>query len=192
MKILRAKLFCRHLFWMVIWFLALHMEDLSWGLATIFMCPNVLWGLDFQSRPPQFLQVHFFVLATNFAFNLTFGGRKAGAHCGHPEMRNTSASLFLTMGRIKPAVFSDWRLWYRALCFILLHYAEMGSVLTWAWPVRWKSVSAEPPPQTQVVSWGILGQKAPLMQTSYCHSWREIVAAWSFQSAFERSRWNDF
>lgn len=62
MKILWAKLFCRHLFWMVIWLLTLHMEDLSWGLAAIFMCPNVFWGLVFQSRPPQLLQVQFLSL----------------------------------------------------------------------------------------------------------------------------------
>lgn len=94
MKVLWAKLFCRHLFWMVIWFLALHMEDLSWGLAAVFMCPHVFWGLVFQSRSPQLLQVQFFVLATNFAFKVAFGAGKAAltsvcrtARCGgQPEL----------------------------------------------------------------------------------------------------------
>lgn len=93
MKMLWAKLFCRHLFWMDIWFLTLHMEDLSWGLAAIFTCPNVFWGLVVQSRPPQLSQVQFFVLATNFAFKVTFGEGKArltvacrtARHSGHPE-----------------------------------------------------------------------------------------------------------
>lgn len=62
MKILRAKLFCRHLFWMVIWFLALHMEDLSWGLATIFMCPNVLWGWIFKAGLLSFCRCIFLSL----------------------------------------------------------------------------------------------------------------------------------
>lgn len=55
MKILWAKLFCRHLFWMVIWLLTLHMEDLSWGLAAVFMCPNVFWGWFFKAGLLSFL-----------------------------------------------------------------------------------------------------------------------------------------
>lgn len=53
------------------------------------MCPHVFWGLVFQSRPPQLLQVQFFVLATNFAFKAAFGAGKAAlpfacrtAQCG--------------------------------------------------------------------------------------------------------------
>lgn len=172
MKILRAKLFCRPLFWMVIWFLILHMEDLSWGLAAIFMCPNVFWGLDFQSRPPQFLQVQFFVLATNFAFNVTFGERKAGAHRGHPEMRNTSASLFLRMGRIRPAVFSDRRLWYWALCFtsLALHWsgecADMGLNCKMEICLSRASNSCLGYPEAGSVT-GHPGPESPLMQASF-------------------------
>lgn len=53
----------------------------------------MFWSLGFQSRPPQILQVQFFVLASKFAFRVALGEGKAGLsaacrtaqHSGHPE-----------------------------------------------------------------------------------------------------------
>lgn len=61
-------------------------------------------GLVFQSKPPQLLQVQFFVLATNFAFKGMLGVGKVGLtaaqgvaqHGGNPELVSSGGSLKLS------------------------------------------------------------------------------------------------
>lgn len=151
MKVLWAKLFCRHLFWMVIWFLTLHMEDLSWGLAAVFMCPHVFWGLVFQSRPPQLLQVQFFALATDFAFKAAFGAGKAGlplacrtAQCGGRKCGvslKQSCNSLCRDGEDQTSCVVGVK---DSVSGVVVTSLAVFCVLTWAWRVIWASVPAEP------------------------------------------------
>lgn len=189
MKMLWAKLFCRHLFWMVIWFLTLHMEDLTWGLAALFTCPNVFWGFGF-SKQTSFCRCIFLSLQLTLP-SKEFWERVKWDSLQHKEWHNTVGT-------------QNWEHWGECETFLQVSFSGIGRMgqlcsldegcsarhcrhfscfilpwaLCWAWSVWWKLMSSRPGPGNEKCCPGITGTWArKAVKAPFC-SWREILAAW--------------
>lgn len=132
MKMLWAKLFCRHLFWMVIWFLTLHMEDLTWGLAALFMCPNVFCGFVFSKQTSSafagavFLSLQLTLLSKGYWEGVKWDSlqHKEWHNSGHPELEQGGDSLKHSC----KSIFGDGK--NQASCVLWMKAAVSGTADT--------------------------------------------------------------